>query len=73
MRFPKTIKHRRFEVTIYGKSKNYPYYRIAYYAAGKRHVRNFKIFSEAKSEAERVVRDLAAGSQSVAICHRRQT
>ncbi len=24
MRFPKIIKHRRFEATIYGKSKNYP-------------------------------------------------
>jgi hypothetical protein len=28
MRFPKIIKHRRFEATIYGKSKNYPYYRL---------------------------------------------
>jgi hypothetical protein len=28
MRFPKTIKHRRFEATIYGKSENYHYYRI---------------------------------------------
>ena len=65
MRFPKIIKHRRFEATIYGKSENYPYYRVAYYAAGKRHARNFKTFSEAKNEAERIVRDLAAGSQSV--------
>jgi hypothetical protein len=67
MRFPKTIKHRRFEATIYGKSENYHYYRIAYYAAGKRHARNFKTFSEAKKEAERIVRALADGSQSAVL------
>jgi hypothetical protein len=59
MRFPKTIKHRRFAVTIYGKTKKYHYYRIAYYATGKRHIRNFKTFSEANNEAKRIVRDLA--------------
>jgi hypothetical protein len=64
MRFPKIIKHRRFDATIYGKSKNYHYYRVAYYAVGRRHIRNFKTFSEAKSEAEHIVRDLADGSQS---------
>ena len=47
MRFPKTIKHRRFEAAIYGKTKKYHYYRVAYYATGKRHIRNFKTFSEA--------------------------
>ena len=67
MRFPQTIKHRRFEATIYGKGEKYNYYRIAYYAAGKRHLRNFKTFSEAKTEAERIVRDLANGSQSAAL------
>lgn len=67
MRFPKTIKHRRFEATIYGKSANYPYYRVAYYTAGKRHIRNFKTFSEAKTEAERIVHDLADGSQAAAL------
>jgi len=67
MRFPKLIKHRRFEATIYGKTGNYKYYRVAYYAAGKRKIRNFKTFGEAKSEAERIVRDLAQGSQSAAL------
>jgi integrase len=67
MRFPKIIKHRRFEATIYGKSENYAYYRVAYRVAGKRHVRSFKTFSEANAEAERIVRDLAAGSQAVAL------
>jgi integrase len=67
MRFPKIIKHRRFEATIYGKGEKYIYYRVAYYAAGKRHLRNFKTFTEAKTEAERIVRDLANGSQSAAL------
>jgi hypothetical protein len=67
MRFPKIIKHCRFEATIYGKSKKYHYYRITYYAVGKRQIRSFKTFSEAKTEAERIVRDLADGSQSAAL------
>ena len=36
MRFPKVIRYRKAEVTIYGKKKNYPFYRIAYRADGKR-------------------------------------
>jgi len=67
MRFPQKVKHRRFEAKIYGKSGNYKYYRVAYYALGKRQVRNFKTFSEAKTEAERIVRDLAEGSQATAL------
>ncbi len=27
MRFPKNIRHQKAEVTIYGKKKNYPFYR----------------------------------------------
>ena len=37
MRFPKRIKHRgRVLATIYGKSKSYPAYRVAWTVAGKR-------------------------------------
>ncbi|MDE3068439.1 MAG: hypothetical protein KGJ60_12955 [Verrucomicrobiota bacterium] len=67
MRFPKVIRHRKAVATIYGRSKNYPYYRLAYYAAGKRHVRHFSAFGEAKPEAERIVRELADGSQAAAL------
>jgi integrase len=67
MRIPKIIKHRRFEATIYGKSKNYPYYRVAYYAAGKRRILNFKTFGEARIKAESIVRELADGSPAVAL------
>ena len=67
MRFQKTIKHRRFQATIYGKSQKYPYYRVAYYAVGKRHIRNFKTYSLATAAAVNILRDLADGSQSVAL------
>jgi integrase len=67
MRFPKIIRHRKAEVTIYGKTASYGFYRIAYHAAGKRHLRNFKTYGEAKDEAERIVRELATGSHSDAL------
>jgi integrase len=67
VRFPKTIHHRRVEATIYGRKPNYPFYRIAYYVAGKRHLRNFKTYREAKAEAERKVREIANGSQAAAL------
>ena len=67
MRFPVTVKHRRAEAVIYAKSKSYPYYRMAYRAAGKRIIRSFSTYSEARKEAEAKVRELSAGNQSVAL------
>jgi hypothetical protein len=67
MRFPKRIRHRRAEAVIYGKSKAYPFYRLAYRANGRRRLKSFSTDSEAKSEAERLVRELAAGSQAPAL------
>ena len=67
MKFPKVIRHRKAEVTIYGKKANYPYYRIAYRVTGKRHLRNFSKYGEALKEAEKKVRELAAGSQAAAL------
>jgi len=67
MRFPKLIRHRKAEVTIYGKQPNYPFYRIAYRVAGKRHLRNFSKSSEALKAAEKKVRELAEGSQAAAL------
>src|SRR5271155_2490526 len=62
MKFPKVIRHRKAEVTIYGKKPNYPFYHIAYRVTGKRHLRNFSKYGEALKEAERKVREIAAGS-----------
>jgi len=67
MKFPVIIKHRRSEATIYAKSEKYPYYRLAYRAAGKRIVRSFATYSEAKTEADKKVRELATGNQGVAL------
>lgn len=67
MRFPVKVRHRKAEATIYGKSEAYPFYRLAYRAAGKRIVRSFATYAEAKQEADAKVRELASGSQSVAL------
>ncbi len=67
MKFPVVIRHRREKATIYGKSENYPFYRVGCYVAGKRRVRSFKTYGEAKEEAEKVVRDLAQGSQAAGL------
>jgi integrase len=67
VRFPKVIRFRRVEATIYGKRPAYPFYRLAYYVAGKRVVRSFKSYGEAKSAAEKIVRDVAEGSQVAAL------
>jgi integrase len=67
MRFPVKVRHRRAEAVIYARSKSYPYYRMAYRAAGKRIIRSFATYSEARKEAESKVRELSAGNQSVAL------
>ncbi len=67
MRFPKIIRHRKAEVTIYGKTKNYPFYRIAYRADGKRQMKNFAKYSEALDEAEEKAKKLAEAHPIVAL------
>ncbi len=67
VKFPQTIRHRKAEATIYGKSPSYPRYRLAYRVAGRRHLRTFATYGEAKEAAERIVRELANGSQATAL------
>ncbi len=67
VRFPKAIRYRCIEATIYGKSPNYPFYRLACYVAGKRVTRSLKTYQEAKEEAERKVREIAEVSQAAAL------
>ena len=68
MKFPNRIKHRgHVFVTIYGKSRNYPRYRLAYYVAGRRRQRTFNTYSEAKAEADKLAKDLATGSEATAL------
>ena len=67
VKFPQTIRYRKAEATIYGKTAQYLRYRLSYRVAGKRKLRTFSTYSETKIEAERVVRQLASGSQSIAL------
>ncbi len=71
MKFPKHITHRgRVLATIYGKStgKNgYPLYRVGWTVAGKRQMNAFERYGEAKRDADKLVSDLAKGSQVAAL------
>ncbi len=67
VKFPQTIRYHKAEVTISGKTPSYPRYRLSYYVAGKRRQLTFATYGEAKAEAERVVRELAKGSQTTAL------
>ena len=67
MRFPVIIRHRKAEAKIYGKSKNYPFYRVAAYVGGKRRMASYGTYSEAKDAADNLVRDIANGSQAAAL------
>ena len=67
MKSPQIIRHRKAEVKIYGKTREYQRYRLSYYVAGQRKNRTFATYGEAKIGADRVVRQLASGSQSIAL------
>jgi integrase len=68
MRFPKRIRYRaRVLAIIYGKCKGRDDYRVCWRVAGKRRMAAFPTYTEAKAHAERVVRDLARGSQASAL------
>jgi integrase len=67
MKFPKVIRHRKAEVTLYGKKKNYPFYRIAYRADGKRLFVNFKKYGVALAAAQKKAKELAEGNPAAAL------
>ena len=68
MRFPKQLKHRgRTLARIYGKSETYPMYRVAWNIGGRRLMKAFPNYSEAKRHGDKLVKDLASGSQATAL------
>ncbi len=67
VKFPKTIRHRKAEVTIYGRRKSYPFYRLAWRVNGKRYMKSFTTYGEVKAEADQKVREIATGNQSIAL------
>ena len=73
MKFPVKVSFRKAEVKIYGKSAAYPFYRLCYYAAGKRRIQSFSTYTEARTKADAKVRELASGSQSIALTAKEAT
>jgi integrase len=73
VKFPQTVTHRKAEVTIYGKSGSYPFYRIVFRANGKRCMKSFATYGEAKEEAEKKVREISQGSQILALSNKEVT
>jgi integrase len=67
VRFPVTIRHRSSKAKIYRPAGKFNYYRVAYTVAGKRRMQTFANYPAAKAAAERVVRDVANGSQAAAL------
>ena len=67
MRFPVTIRHRTSKAKIYRPAGKFAYYRVAYTVAGKRRMQTFAVYSDAKTAAERIVREAASGSQAAAL------
>jgi len=49
VRFPKVIRHRKSEVTIYGRKKSYPFYRLAFRVNGQRRMKSFRTYATANS------------------------
>jgi hypothetical protein len=67
VRFPVTIPHRDSKAKIYAPAKNFAYYRLSYATAGKRRMQTFATYPEARSAAERIVKELSNGSQAAAL------
>ena len=67
VKFPHTISFRSLTAKIYGRSEAYPFYRVAIRVAGKRVVRSFATFAEAKKEAEAKLRQTATGNLSAGL------
>jgi site-specific recombinase XerD len=67
MKFPQTIAYRGQKARIYGRSEIYPYYRVAYRANGKRVLRTFSAYAEAKEHAEKKVRELHQGDSNAVL------
>jgi len=68
VKFPKHIKFRgRSLATIYRPSGSYPNYRVAWTINGKRLMKGFRRYGEAKSHADQLVKDLAKGSRVTAL------
>jgi hypothetical protein len=73
MKFPVKVTFRKAEAKIYGKSAAYPFYRLCYYAAGKRRIQSFSTYAAAKTAADAKVQEIAKGNQSIALTPKEAT
>jgi len=68
VKYPKRIRFRgKVLATIYGKCKGRDSYRVAWQVAGQRRMASFPSYSLAKRHADKLVKDLASGSQVTAL------
>jgi len=68
VKFPKHVRFRGKELaTIYRPSKSYPNYRVAWTAGGRRMMKGFHRYGDAKRHADQLVKDLAKGSHVTAL------
>jgi hypothetical protein len=71
VKWPKRVKHhKKVLATIYGKSRAYPFYRVAYSVDGKRRMKSFATYAGeegAKAWAEQKARELHKGSRVAAL------
>jgi integrase len=67
VKFPVTIRYRSSKAKIYRPAGKSVYYRVACTIAGKRRMQTFTNYSDAKAAAERIVREIASGSQAAAL------
>jgi len=67
VKFPVTIRHRDSTAKIYRPAGKFNYYRVASKVAGKRRMQTFANYSAAKEAAEKLVREIASGSQAAAL------
>jgi integrase len=65
--FPLTIKYRSVSARIYGRTKEFPYYRFRYKAAGKLKTITFRSLAEARKKGKKILKDIHEGSQAAAL------
>jgi len=73
MTFPVNVRHRSLTAVIYAKTHRYPYYRVAYRAAGKRIVRSYSKFVAARKAAMARLKELWKGQHSSALTPKEAT
>ncbi|MEI6195271.1 MAG: hypothetical protein WCS42_13175, partial [Verrucomicrobiota bacterium] len=67
MTFPVTVEFKKLEAKIYRPAKNFPFYRVALLVDGKRKMMTFASYGEAKTAAEKKLREIHKGHKAAAM------